>query len=351
MAGGDSLVAAFANVGDVTPATAIISDPATTAPHGWHGATKGIKLAMVPAFFALSGFLVSGSAFRLKSTSTFLAHRSLRIFPALAVEVALSAFLLGPLLTTLPLSQYFADPALRHYLGNAAGFVTFVLPGVFEANPVPHIVNANLWTLPGEFYCYLIAGAALATRILYNRTLFTIAVGLMTVVLAAMHFQLGNSVTGGPFPTHVIVYYFFVGMLFYHWRDRIPARPWIFAISVVVTYATLSIDSLIYIAPLFVTYATIFVGMIAFPKSRLLSSGDYSYGVYLYGFPIAQALVAVFPWFEGQPWSLVVVAGALTIAFAAASWHLIEKHALRQKKRLPARYFPTGTARSATAEA
>jgi peptidoglycan/LPS O-acetylase OafA/YrhL len=63
---------------------------------------------IVPAFFALSGFLVAGSLFR-NSIPAFLTLRAIRIFPALFCEVMISALILGPMLTSFSLWQYFAD--------------------------------------------------------------------------------------------------------------------------------------------------------------------------------------------------------------------------------------------------
>ena len=50
-----------------TPASDLLQDGP-----GWDGPMRPIYVALVPAFFALSGFLVAGSAFRLRSTTTFL---------------------------------------------------------------------------------------------------------------------------------------------------------------------------------------------------------------------------------------------------------------------------------------
>src|SRR4051794_10422414 len=63
--------------------------------------------ALVPCFFALSGYLVAGSLERCRTIITFMGLRVLRVFPALAVEVLLSAFIVGPMFTTLYLSDYF----------------------------------------------------------------------------------------------------------------------------------------------------------------------------------------------------------------------------------------------------
>jgi peptidoglycan/LPS O-acetylase OafA/YrhL len=49
-----------------------------------------------------------------------------------------------------------------------------------------------------------------------------------------------------------------------------------------------------------VAYIVVFVGMLPLPRIYLLQTGDYSYGIYLYGFPIAQALLAVSPSLRGH---------------------------------------------------
>lgn len=310
----------------------------------WAGLGRPFKLALVPMFFALSGFLVMGSAVRLKSTSTFLAHRVLRILPALVVEVALSACVLGWWFTNVPLDQYVSDPQFLRYFQNIWGNISYSLPGVFAGNPVPFLVNVNLWTLPSEFYCYLAMALLMLTRLVYHRAVFSVLMLLATLGLAMAHALTGLSAPLGPYPAHVVVYYFFVGVLFFHWKDRIPASPWLFLASLPLSYALLMFDALTYVAPVVVAYMTLFVGLLPIPKSRVLSSGDYSYGLYLYGFPITQALVAWRPqWFSGSLpafMGLLLVATVLSFAFAAISWHLIEKHALALKSWLPQRWFP-----------
>jgi len=77
--------------------------------------------AILPMFFALSGFLVAGSLERCKTLLGFLGLRVIRIYPALAVEVVLSAFLIGALVTTYPWSRYYSDPLFFLYLRNALG--------------------------------------------------------------------------------------------------------------------------------------------------------------------------------------------------------------------------------------
>ena len=99
---------------------------------------------ILPMFFALSGFLVGSSLERCRTLGMFLGLRAIRIYPALIVEVILSAFILGPLVTTFQLGDYFHDPLFRQYLLNAVGDVHFTLPGIFASNPLPNVMNGQL---------------------------------------------------------------------------------------------------------------------------------------------------------------------------------------------------------------
>lgn len=115
-----------------------------TAGYAW-AATVGI----VPSFFILSGFLVTGSALRL-TLGKFIASRALRIVPALAVDTIVTVLVIGPALTTLPLSSYFGSPLTHGYLLNMVGEIHYCLPGLFDANPLRGVVNGALWTIQPE---------------------------------------------------------------------------------------------------------------------------------------------------------------------------------------------------------
>src|SRR3984893_13054515 len=97
----------------------------------WKGPLRPLLVSLVPVFFGVSGFLVTGSALRTASLRVFVAFRVLRIAPALATEIFLSALILGPLVTGLPLRDYVGDAAFLEYFGNIVGRIRFVLPGVF----------------------------------------------------------------------------------------------------------------------------------------------------------------------------------------------------------------------------
>ena len=297
---------------------------------------------IVPLFFGLSGFLVAGSLVRVKSLRVFLTFRALRIFPALTVEVVLSAILLGPLLTTLTLGAYVGDPLFARYLANAVGLVSFELPGVFRTNPTTE-VNGSLWTVPYELECYvLLAVLSVMTATRYPRVL----AGLLLAYGAYLSFgtaldigREGFAITVAGAETarvHVsllLVPSFVAGVILFLLRDRVPFGPRLVALSGALAVLCLATPWAYGFAPLPAAYLAAGLGVQKPPKNRLLRSGDYSYGVYLYAYPVQQAVWSLAP--GGQSYlgnlatSLVLVS-----LFAAFSWHAVEKPCLRLKRVL-----------------
>jgi len=111
----------------------------------------------VLVFFVISGFLITASFDKDKNLLSFFRKRCLRIYPGLIVVVILTAFVLGPLMTELPLWDYFKNPETYSYLLNNIGFIRYqdFLPGVFQYNIVPNYINGSLWTLKYELLCYI----------------------------------------------------------------------------------------------------------------------------------------------------------------------------------------------------
>jgi peptidoglycan/LPS O-acetylase OafA/YrhL len=322
--------AAPAEVSQIAAHADAAADVIRSQPIGWG---RPVALSHVPMFFALSGFLVTGSAFRTRRVLPFLALRFFRIFPALLVEITLSAALIGAVYTTLPLRDYYADPLFFRYFGNAVGWITMSLPGVnFFRDGV---VNANLWTLPSEFHCYLAMAVLITGGVVFNRTVMTCLFVGVTAALVIANGFFGFDVTdNGPLIGDVLVYCFYVGLVAYLWREHIPYKGWLCLAAILISYPLMFSYRTIYIYPIALGYITVFVGLTAFPKMRWLQSGDYSYGIYLYGFPITQVLATEFPSLRGNILALIFVTILCTGLFAALSWHLVEKRFLRVRKYL-----------------
>jgi peptidoglycan/LPS O-acetylase OafA/YrhL len=80
------------------------------------------------------------------------------------------------------------------------------------------------------------------------------------------------------------------------------------------------------------TYLAAFIGVSRIPPLPLFKNGDYSYGIYLYGAPLQQAVRAALPSLQNGP-TYLGIALASIIAFAMLSWHGVEKPVLGLRKR------------------
>jgi peptidoglycan/LPS O-acetylase OafA/YrhL len=77
-------------------------------------------------------------------------------------------------------------------------------------------------------------------------------------------------------------------------------------------------------------YGTVFVAFV--PRLPMIRHTDLSYGMYLYGWP-SQQLVEQFIVPGGTPLQNTAWATVLALSLATASWFLVERPALRLKKR------------------
>jgi peptidoglycan/LPS O-acetylase OafA/YrhL len=309
-----------------------------------------LNYAILPMFFGLSGFLVAGSAQRL-SLGDFAISRGLRILPALLVEIALSALILGPMLTSLPLASYFSSPQFAAYFLNCFGWIHFELPGVFADNPYPVQINGSLWTVPFEVMCYLAIGTLIALGAVKRASVLVMsALGLLVVSLflpALMHGIMDKAAADALAESYLhagkgpaMVPCFLLGAAAYALRDRIAFDARIFLGCIaglgVIAFAGSPewwgfTPVAVLVSPMMI-YVVCFVGLSRMPAIPFFSRGDYSYGIYLYGFPIQQALVHLFP---GPNWFVLLLAsGVLTTMFAVVSWTFIEKPALKLRRRM-----------------
>jgi peptidoglycan/LPS O-acetylase OafA/YrhL len=286
------------------------------------------KLAILPMFFAVSGFLVTGSLVRARTISGFATLRVVRLLPALSMEVFLSALLLGPLVTTVALSDYFTDPLFRAYFFNLAGVPQYLLPGVFLDHPRPE-VNGQLWTLPYELWCYG-ALALLGLAGLLRRP----AMGLAILIGFTMTVWLLGLVTPAPrgpwLYSWSLVSAFAAGVVLFLYRHRLPWNARWGAASFALTALLYLSAHTRALAMIPIAYWTVWLGLFNPRATWIAGRHDYSYGVYLLAYPIQQLLwmwPAFRPWYMNMSFGLV-----LTLLAAAFSAHFVEQPAMRRRK-------------------
>ena len=287
-----------------------------------------LGLTGVFVFFAISGFLVTASYEATGSPLRYLAKRALRIFPGLFVALVISAFLIGPVVTTLPLGAYFVRPEVYGYvLGNTMLNLTIhELPGVlFAYNPVGLEINGSLWTLRYEFMMYVMVMLLGALNLLNARVVLALlALGLACLQWPTLAF-LG---TWG-----WLLAFFAIGMVLYKLRDSgiFDGRIALAALAGLVL--SVPMRQFIELFPLFGGYLAIYAALTPrLPHIPATRFGDLSYGLYIYGWPI-EALVKYASGGRAAWWQIFLISMPAAAVSAFLSWHLVEAPMLRLKPR------------------
>lgn len=306
-------------------------------PGFWNGPIARLG---VDIFFSISGYLVTRSWDRQPEPMEFALKRALRLMPGMVVCVLLTAFVLGPLMTTLSLGQYLLRWHTWSYLLNTTLYMQLYLPGVFTDLRGQGAVNGSLWSLLPEVLCYLTVPMLARLRPRARQTALLVgglAAGFASIYLfqAPHHPYIefyGMSVNYG---LQEVPYFFAGAWLSIVDRDRDSFYRADLALGLFA--AGYGLSTLYYwkVMPLewvVLPYLVIGLGRMSLPIiNRASVPGDLSYGVYLYAFPVQQLLLQLFP----RTPHPVLLCAIVTLPIAFLSWHLVERPALLLRARLP----------------
>jgi peptidoglycan/LPS O-acetylase OafA/YrhL len=292
----------------------------------------------VYTFFLISGILVSASYDRQKSIARFVLLRLIRIFPALIACVLVTAFLLYPLFSA---RGFDAREAGSYFIRNTTLFsgLQWTLPGLFENLPLK-VVNASLWTLPIELECYLLviaAGLLGCFRSRWAAVAFWVAAGA-AFAMVALHGYSGRffrEITVKPigYSFYAPPFFMFGGFL-YALREKISVNSLVgilLLLFYIVNRSNIFGTVSFYV---FLTYSVLLLAT-APQLHRFHPTNDYSYGVYLWAFPIQQIVASYLPGLDNLLG--LAIAMPTTLAVAAVSWHCLERPCIaffRDRKNL-----------------
>lgn len=305
--------------------------PGDAEPIGtWLGFDYSGSLA-VKFFFFLSGMLVTNSILKNSSPIKFAINRSFRIYPALMASGAVSLLVIGPILTTLPLKEYFSNSWIYFHIFWHSTDGGYSIPGAFQKNAYV-AANGAVWTIGYEIMMYwLLLGLAMV-GLFRDKRVATVFLGA-AVVAFFWHPEFITSL-GLPAINNagMFVSMFAIGSLLALHKDRIEVNFCVVAGLTVLAYA-------LYRTPLFqwAFYADFVFGSLWLMSSAFVRSlrlpGDFSYGVYVYGWTIQQVVASEFP--HRGPHFSQAMSIPVALAVGAISWFAIEKPFLRLGHALP----------------
>lgn len=299
----------------------------------------------VAIFFVISGYLITMSWNHHPEALRFLKNRILRIVPGLLGVAIVTMLIIGPLTTVIPISEYFRNPMTLQYLNIVTVFnVDYNLPGVFVNNIYPNAVNGSLWILPLLFKLYIIILAFGLIGLLFKKRF----VLLLTLILIFAY--LCNSISYLAFtkPFFDIIHYndfshflmidvslaaifFMIGAVYYFYDDIITYD---FKIAIFFVFIwILSFKSMFFTmaSMLCLPYIIIYIGKnSSYPLNNVDRYGDFSYGLYIYAFPVQQTIAHFFKGISVL--EMFLFSSILTILLSYLSLKLIEDNALKLRK-------------------
>lgn len=303
----------------------------------------------VHIFFVTSGFLVTGSLLSRGNIVEFLAARALRIYPALWVSQFLTVLVVGLLFTQLPAGHFFTLWRTWHSVLKNCALVRGVdvgFPGAFTHVPFAvGGVNSSLWTLPVELWLYLKLGFAwlllswiprLRMRIFQALCLAVAAICMLLAILdgtGSLRPAIATAVSGG----WILTGFFFAGAALRLFQNHVPMShrlAAIFTLALLASGVNHACFAVVY--RLVLPYLVLYLALVPpLRRLRIATKGDYSYGIYIYAYPVQQSLAALVT--PIAPVQMIFCAAPITLGLAFASWHLVEKHAMSLKDEVARR--------------
>jgi len=290
---------------------------------GWHA---------VSLFFALSGLLVAGSLHHCRSIIQFAWSRFLRIFPALMMIMLMTLIASAVLVDTF---MWQLSAILEYLVKNVALFgANATLPGVFENNPIPYELNIPLWTLKYEVLMYVSLALLSFVSWKYEGRLTMKSITVIILLSTGCITLFFDVPENHGRIDHIVrfLFSFYLGVAVWLWRDSIHVSGVHFLLFSCVNFGLLFIGvHLIMIQIIWLGYCALWFGTRRYGwLSRVTDRQDYSYGIYIIGFPVQQMVLA----YTGlnNPWLNFVMSLTIVLFLSACSWNLIEQPALRFKK-------------------
>ncbi len=297
----------------------------------------------ISVFLFVSGYLICNSLRKNSAPVQFFKKRFLRMIPALGILILIAIFIVGPIFTTLSIKEYFSLKGTWIYFENIILFrPQYTLPGVFENCPKSGIVDGSLWTLAYEFLFYA-ALFCLFTIVKQTKHIAVIGIILFilsTVIMLRYETPITQNKYVIPFlqlsisNTLDLFNYFIAGVIMNCINIQKKYTPLLLAVGLILFSISffkiiLLNKILFFIAVPVITYSLAFSDKIKL--NALTKYGDFSYGIYLYGFVIQQALISALVPKPLNVYLFFMITACFSYFFGFLSWRFVERPALQFK--------------------
>lgn len=287
----------------------------------------------VAIFFTIGGYLITLSWLREPKFKTYIIKRVFRIFPALIVCILLSVIVIGPLMTNLPINEYYSNPLTWAYMKNCLLYIHYALPGVFADNICVGTVNGSIWCLPVEFLMYLLIPIYISLGSKLPEKMQKWYYGIATVLVIVA----GSVWTTWYYDTHFVFYgmdfsqimqivpYYFIGSLFAVCKlEKILNLQIAMVVTIFASGMCFLPAPFCFLAQyLVIPYVILSLALAAKPVFSVFNKIDISYGMFLFGFIIQQMLIQIF---VHRGWTLNVwILMTLSILLSGIMGSLTEK--------------------------
>ena len=231
-----------------------------------------------------------------------------------------------------------SNAGLFHLNGFSIAGLMLIRPdsiaGLLSQNPVPHTINGSLWTLPFEVSCYLAVAALAVVGVLRRARCIVLALFAGLWCLYGFSYVNPEKFSQcfpyiGMWPLVMLCVFFSAGCVCFLYREKIPYSLAAFVTSLVTLGMGLLMGVFGLIAPIAMTYAFLWIAF-TLPFARFDTKGDFSYGTYIYAFPVQQGL-ALLRIQDGGFGLYFTCSFLLTLVLAFLSYRLIEAPCLRWK--------------------
>lgn len=305
---------------------------------------KSYSFVAVGGFFALSGFLLFGSFQRHPSIKYYFNKRARRILPPYFLIVILCALILVTV-SSLSFKDYYSNMGFWKYLGANLSFLNFLypsLPGVFDGSEFYEpAVNGSLWTMKGEWICYISVPMLYLLIKKEKRPKSIISAIIIICLILRLTFIFIGDFTGKQIFYTIekqfssIFIFFFTGALINLIYDKFLKFKWyVLFVNILIIVFSSYYENLyfLFLRPFVLASMVIWFSQVGKWGYFMRKHEDLSYDIYLFHYPIIQLSVLWGLPEKLSPFTLLLVIASVTTVFAYISWNLVGKRFILKDK-------------------